>query len=65
MIIKSRAATLHDVVPGTPRRCPACRHRIGRRWVAIYNGHPEAPETVSLAGWRCSNCGAFHQGGPR
>ena len=57
--IKSRAATLAEVVPGAPTRCPACHRRVGTHFQAIYSGDPEVPETVRLAGWRCARCGTM------
>lgn len=60
-IIKSRPATLACVVPNAPKRCSACRKRVGIHFVALYNGHPELPETVKLAGWKCKHCQAVHE----
>jgi len=60
-VIKSRAATLADWVPNAPTRCPACHRRVGTHFTAIYGGDPGIPETVRLAGWQCTRCGAIHR----
>lgn len=65
MIVKSRPATLREIVPGAPYRCPNCRRRIGRRFTVFYFGNPERPETVKQAAWRCSRCWTTHEDGIR
>jgi uncharacterized protein YbaR (Trm112 family) len=61
IVVKSRPARLADVVADAPRRCPACRRRVGRNFAAIYSGDPTIPETVQLIGWRCTRCGATYR----
>lgn len=58
-LIRSRAAKLAEVVPNAPKRCPACKRRVGTHFVAFYTGHPEVPETVRLVAWKCTRCDAM------
>jgi hypothetical protein len=55
-VIKSRPATLAEVIPGAPARCSYCDRIVGTNFTAFHL----SLEDPRVVGWHCNSCGGYH-----